>query len=173
MAEEAKKPKIPNPEFTNQVIAEGAETLNLCFQCGTCTGSCPSGRLTAFRVRKMIRRAQLGFKDDILPTDDLWFCTTCYTCHERCPRGVEIPDIVFTLRNIAVREGYMGEAHKRVAGLLTKTGHMVPLTDEYKAIRKKLELPELPPTTLSNEKALKELKKIVGLTGFDKLVGGK
>lgn len=173
MAEKAKEPKTPNPEFTNQVIAEGADTLNLCFQCGTCTGSCPSGRLTAFRVRKVIRRAQLGFKDDILPTDDLWFCTTCYTCHERCPRGVEIPDIVLTLRNMAVREGFMGETHKKVAGLLTKTGHMVPLTDEYKAIRKKLELPELPPTTLSDDKALKNLKKIVSLTGFDKLIGGK
>ncbi len=165
------EPKQPNPEFTNQVIREGADTLNLCFQCGTCTGSCPSGRYTAFRVRKVIRRAQLGFKEDVLPSEDLWFCTTCYTCHERCPRGVEIPGILFTLRNMAVREGFMGEAHKKVAGFLVKTGHMVPLTDEFKAARTKMELPEIPPTTLMDKKALEEVQKLIKKTEFDKLIG--
>lgn len=165
------EPKQPNPEFTNQVIEEGADTLNLCFQCGTCTGSCPSGRYTAFRIRKVIRRAQLGFKEDVLPSEDLWFCTTCYTCHERCPRGVEIPDILFTLRNMAVRDGHMGEAHKRVAGFLVKTGHMVPLTDEFKEHRKKMELDEVPKTTMSDKKALEDVQKLIKKTKFDELIG--
>ncbi len=165
------EPKVPNREFTNQVIEEGGETLNLCFQCGTCTGSCPSGRHTVFRTRKLIRRAQLGLKEDVLPSDDLWYCTTCYTCYERCPRGVEIPDIILALRNMAVREGYMAEDHKRVAKFLCKTGHMVPLTDKYKAIRSELGLKESPDTVLTNEKALDQMKKIIEATGFDELVG--
>ena len=168
--------KEPNPEFTRKVIDAGGKTVNLCFQCGTCTGSCPSGRQTAFRVRKVVRRAQLGFEEDVLPSDDLWLCTTCFTCYERCPRGVEIVDIIMALRNMAVRKGHMAEQHRKVAELISKTGHMVTLRDEDKALRTKLGLKGVPPTVLDDPKALEEVKKIAALCGFDKLVvakGGK
>jgi len=167
--------KEPNPEFTRKVIDGGGKTVNLCFQCGTCTGSCPSGRQTAFRVRKVVRRAQLGFEEDVLPSDDLWLCTTCFTCYERCPRGVEIVDIIMALRNMAVRKGHMAEQHRRIAADLSKMGHLVTLRDEDKALRKKLGLQETPPTVLSHAEALDQVKKISAQCGFDKLVasGGK
>ncbi len=167
--------KEPNPEFTRKVIEGGGKTVNLCFQCGTCTGSCPSGRQTAFRVRKVVRRAQLGFEEDVLPSDDLWLCTTCYTCYERCPRGVEIVDIIMTLRNMAVKKGHMAEQHRKVAELISKTGHMVSLREEDKALRSRLGLLAVPPTVLADQKALEEVKKIASLCGFDKLItpGGK
>jgi heterodisulfide reductase subunit C len=167
----SEEPVTPNPEFTNMLIEKGAKTLNLCFQCGTCTGSCASGRFTAFRTRKVVRRAQLGLKEQILPCDDLWMCTTCYTCFERCPRGVEIPDIIFLLRNLAVQAGYMGDAHKKVAALLVKTGHMVPLGEDYQKVREKMGLPNKPMTVLTNEKAKADFDKMVRLCGFDKLIG--
>jgi len=166
--------KEPNPEFTRKVVEAGGKTVNLCFQCGTCTGSCPSGRQTAFRVRKLVRRAQLGFEEDVLPSDDLWLCTTCFTCYERCPRGVEIVDVIMALRNMAVRKGYMAEAHKKVAELISKTGHMVSLRDEDKALRGKLGLQNVPPTVFSDPNSLEQVKKIGVACGFDKLLtGGK
>jgi heterodisulfide reductase subunit C len=172
-AEPQGEPITPNPEFLQEIIDAGGTTVNLCFQCGTCTGSCASGRHTAFRTRKVVRRAQLGLKDQILPSDDLWLCTTCYTCYERCPRGVEIPEILFILRNMAVKAGYMAEAHKKVVGFLIKTGHMVPLSDEYKAVRKKFGLPEIPPTVMENKEAAEKFQKLVKKTGFDKLIAGE
>ena len=167
--------KEPKPEFTRKVIDAGGTTVNLCFQCGTCTGSCPSGRQTAFRIRKLVRRAQLGFEEDVLPSDDLWLCTTCFTCYERCPRGVEIVDIVMALRNMAVRQGYMAEPHRKVAELISKTGHLVSLRDQDKTLRGKLGLDETPPTVFADAKAQEEVVKIASLCGFDKLVaeGGK
>lgn len=167
------KAKLVNPAFTKEVIKAGADTLMLCFQCGTCTGSCPSGRHTAFRTRKLMRKAQLGFKEDVLPSEELWLCTTCFTCSDRCPRGVKITDIIMTLRNMAVKEGHMAEAHKRTAQSVMKTGMTIPHTDDTKNMRKKLELSETPPTTLTDKKALEQVQKIVAKTNFDKLVGGK
>ncbi len=120
--------------------------------------------------RKVVRRAQLGFEEDVLPSDDLWLCTTCFTCYERCPRGVEIVDIIMALRNMAVRKGYMAEPHRKVAELISKTGHLVTLRDEDKALRSKLGLQGTPPTVFSDPKALEEVKKIAVLCGFDKLV---
>jgi heterodisulfide reductase subunit C len=166
------QPKTVNPEFTKEAIKAGADTVTLCFQCGTCTGSCPSGRHTAFRTRKLLRKVQLGFRDEVLPSDDLWLCTTCYTCYERCPRGVHIVDIILALRNMAVKEGYMAQAHKNTAAMLIKSGHTVPVDDKFKAMRKSLGLPEIPPTTLADPKALQDLQKIIHICGFDKLIAG-
>lgn len=163
---------VPDLEFRDKVIKEGADTLNLCFMCGTCTGSCPSGKLTAFRTRNLIKLAQLGIKEEVLPSDLLWYCTTCYTCHERCPRGVEIPNIIYILRNLAVQEGYIGDAHRKVAGFLKKTGHLVPLSDQYREARKELGLEEVPPTTMKHKDALKAVQDIMRKTGFDELIEG-
>jgi len=164
--------KKPDAEFAKKVVEAGGKTVNLCFQCGTCTGSCPSGRQTAFRTRKLVRRAQLGLKDDIMKSDDLWLCTTCYTCYERCPRGVEIVDVIMALRNMAVREGNMAPQHKKIAELISKTGHMVNLRDEDKALRAKLGLEQVPATVLSTPEALAQVKKICEVTGFYKLIEG-
>lgn len=165
------KPKAVDPEFTKSVVDAGADTVTLCFQCGTCTGGCPSGRVTAFRTRKLMRRVQLGFKDDVLPSDELWLCTTCTTCDERCPRGVKITDIIMTLRNMAVREGYMADAHKNPARNLISTGHAIPLGDAFRKLREALGLDGQPPTVLSDKEALEEVRNIIKATKFDELVG--
>jgi len=98
-------------------------------------------------------------------------CTTCYTCRERCPRGVKIPEIIFTLRNMAVKMGYMAETHKNTVLTMIKTGHTIPLDDKAKALRKKVGLIEMPLTTLSNLEALEEVQKILRHIGFEKIVG--
>lgn len=163
--------KAVNPEFAKELVKSGASTLMLCFQCGTCTSGCPSGKQTAFRVRKVVRKAQLGMKDDILPSDELWLCSTCYTCYERCPRGVEVVDIIMALRNLAVREGYMAEVHKNIVKSLIKNGCSIPLTENIKSTRKKLGLDEVPRTVLAYKNALGDLKKIITRTGLNKLIG--
>ncbi len=164
--------KIPDPDFAQSVIDAGGKTLDLCYQCGTCTGSCPSGRTTAFRTRQLIRKAQLGLKDDILPSEDLWMCTTCYSCVERCPRDVDIVDIIILMRNMAVQKGYMAEDHKKVGRSLLKTGHTVPASDKLKQLRVSMGLSENPPTTLADPQAMADFKKIMAKTGFEKLIGG-
>ncbi len=163
--------KEPNPEFTEAVVKAGGKTLTLCFQCGTCTGSCPSGRQTSFRTRKLIRQAQLGLKDSILSSPDLWACTTCFACVERCPRGVDIVDIITVLRNMAIKEGHMSEEHKKVGRYLLQNGATIPLNEKYIELRKKLGLAEKPPSTLGDQKALEDFKKILKSAGFDKIVG--
>ena len=73
----------------------------VCFQCGTCTATCPWGELldTPITVRKMIHQAQLGLK----PGGLLWFCTTCKVCESRCPREVGIVESLLAMRKIAFR----------------------------------------------------------------------
>ena len=161
----------PNPDFVSELAAAGGENAKMCFQCGTCTAGCPSGKNTAYRTRKLMRMAQLGLKDMIIDSEDLWPCTTCYTCEERCPRGVPIVDVVIALRNIAVKSGKMYDAHKKTADNLVKFGHTVSINDKVKAQRAELGLPEVPPTVLANEKAKADLDAIFEATGFVSLIG--
>ena len=117
-----------------------------------------------------MRMAQLGLKEEIINSDELWECSTCYTCVERCPRQVPIVDIVISLRNIAVAEGHMFDAHKKTASNLAAYGHTVPVQDKISALRAELGLPEIPPTLLSNENAMADFSKILKAAGFDKIV---
>ena len=160
-----------DPDFKQDVIDAGAETLALCFQCGTCTGACPSGRRTPYRVRQVVRRSLFGFKEDVISDDTLWMCSTCYECQERCPRGIKIVDIIKIVRNYAAQAGYMAQAHKMTGSYVIKTGHGVPINDATMALRKSVGLGELPPTTHQFPEALEEVQKILKTTGFDTLIG--
>jgi heterodisulfide reductase subunit C len=160
-----------DPDFTAEFIDAGIETVKHCFQCGTCSGSCPSGRRTPYKVRQIVRKCLLGLKEEVITDDALWMCTTCYTCQERCLRSVKIVEIIKKARNIAAHAGYMAKPHKMTGVFVINTGHAVPINDAAKALRAKIGLSELPPTTHSYPDALEEVQKLCKLTGFDELIG--
>lgn len=161
---------VPDNAWKSTLLAEVGETLNLCFQCGTCTSSCPSGRMTAFRTRQVIRKAQFGLPEHILPSDDLWHCTTCFTCYERCPRGVEIVDIITALRNMAVRAGFMSEDHKDLVLNLYKMGHLVPLTEKIKTLRRDLHLSDEAKTIIKDKEGLAQVQFIMEQTRLMRII---
>ncbi|MBQ2666901.1 CoB--CoM heterodisulfide reductase subunit C [Methanobrevibacter sp.] len=160
-----------DPDFTAEFIDSGIETVKHCFQCGTCSGSCPSGRRTPYKVRQIVRKCLLGLKEEVITDDALWMCTTCYTCQERCLRSVKIVEIIKKARNIAAHAGYMAKPHKMTGVFVINTGHAVPINDAAKALRVKIGLPELPPTTHSYPEALEEVQKLCKITAFDELIG--
>ena len=158
-------------DFKQEIMDAGAESVALCFQCGTCTGACPSGRRTPYRIRQVVRKSVMGLKEEVIADDTIWMCATCYECQERCPRGIKIVDIVKTVRNFAAQAGYMAPAHKATGSFVIKTGHGVPINDKTMALRKSVGLGELPPTTHQFPEALEEVQKIMKATGFDNLIG--
>ena len=162
-----------DPDFTAEFIDSGIETVKHCFQCGTCSGSCPSGRRTPYKVRQIVRKCLLGLKEEVITDDALWMCTTCYTCQERCLRSVKIVEIIKKARNIAAHAGYMAKPHKMTGVFVMNTGHGVPINDATKALRAKIGLPEIPPTTHAYPEALEEVQKICKITGFDELIGNR
>ena len=160
-----------DPDFTAEFIDAGIETVKHCFQCGTCSGGCPSGRRTPYKVRQIVRKCLLGLKEEVITDDALWMCTTCYTCQERCLRSVKIVEIIKKARNVAAHAGYMAKAHKMTGVFVLNTGHAVPINDEVKALRAKIGLPEVPPTTHALPEALTEVQKLCKITAFDELIG--
>lgn len=166
--------------FRDEVVRTGSkifpkehqERLKLCLQCGKCVGGCPSGRRTALRIRKIFEEVQLGLREKVFSDESLWNCTTCYTCQERCPRGIPTTDLVRAIRNLAVKFGCIKNRHRKVCEIFLKYGHAVPINDEIRIIRKNLGLAEIPPTVLGFPEGLMEVLNLAEETGFKKMVGG-
>ncbi|HEX75720.1 MAG TPA: (Fe-S)-binding protein [Dehalococcoidia bacterium] len=93
----------PSPETLDFMKEVGGEKFELCYQCGLCTGTCPWNRVRSFMLRKLIHQAQLGLVD--FEDEDLWTCVGCKACVDRCPRGVEVVDIMRDLRRVIVEAG--------------------------------------------------------------------
>jgi heterodisulfide reductase subunit C len=161
-------------DITEELVKDEAlKAVKACYQCGRCTGGCPSGRRTAIRTRQIIRKALLGI-EDVLADDALWLCSTCYTCFERCPRSVPVTDVIIKLRNLASQKGYMKASHKALTHILMQTGHGVPLggTDNnWTKLRESYGLKPIPPTTHSHPEDVKGIEELCKDLKFDKLVG--
>ena len=161
--------KTINSEITNRFVNTGLEIIRACINCGTCSGSCPSGRRTALRTRSLIRKALLGDKS-IFSDINLWFCSTCYTCQERCPRNIPVTDIIIKLRNLAVEQGDILEPHFDLCKSFYETGHGVPIDgtehQRWRDLRNSLGLQSLPPTVSSHPKDLEEIQELMKLSGF-------
>ena len=144
-----KPPEVYDPAKKDMEIIQALKKAgfepNSCMNCGMCTASCLSGRWTNMRTRQIMNRAALG-DPDVLKERDIWLCTTCYTCFDRCPRDLKITDALIELRNLASTRGFISDKHRKTVGILHKTGHGVPINDKIMAIRKELGLPEIPPT---------------------------
>jgi heterodisulfide reductase subunit C len=161
-------------EFVQLIKRTGGPNIQNCYQCGTCSGSCPAGVRTNYLVRGIIRKALLGLKQDVIASPELWYCTTCYTCTDRCPQDVKPTDVIKAIRNVAVAEGYMLKPHQKVAQKVLEAGHAVPLdSDTWENLRIKVSLPPKPPNASSHPEAIEDIVTIAKKTGFDRLVADK
>jgi heterodisulfide reductase subunit C len=176
VASSNEKPVIDIDEVDTEFVAlikrAGGPNIQNCYQCGTCSGSCPAGARTNYLVRGIIRKALLGLKEQCISSPELWFCTTCYTCTDRCPQDVKPTDVIKAIRNIAVAEGYMLEPHQKVAAKVIEAGHAVPLDKEsWQKLREKVGIEAVPPNASGNPWAIEEIRKLTKKSGFDELIG--
>ncbi|MCJ7670399.1 MAG: 4Fe-4S dicluster domain-containing protein, partial [Dehalococcoidia bacterium] len=93
----------PYKEAIDVILEAGGEPLKLCYQCGLCTGICPWNLVRSFLVRRIMHEAQLGAID--FGSEDVWTCVTCRACVQRCPRGVEIIDVMRAIRRAVASLG--------------------------------------------------------------------
>jgi len=90
-------------EIVDVIKANGGEAFKLCYQCGLCDVVCPWNRVRNFSMRKIVREATFGMTD--IESDDIWRCTTCGICPQKCPRDVRQIESGVSLRRIATEYG--------------------------------------------------------------------
>jgi len=119
----------PFKEIIDVIKESGGDAFKLCYQCGLCDTVCPWNRVRNFSMRKIVRQATFGLTD--IESEDMWLCTTCGKCPQRCPRGVKIIECGVSLRRIATEYGVFP---KTVSPIRTASGSLIgegnPLGEE-------------------------------------------
>ncbi len=103
--------------FVDEVMdaTPGHSRLEMCIQCGTCGGSCPSGPDMDHSPRQLFAMIRAGMRKEVLKSNTPWYCVSCYFCYVRCPQEVHITDLMYTLKSLAIKEKNFDE--KAGAGL--------------------------------------------------------
>ena len=117
-------------EFVNQVNALSEQTVQLCYHCHKCTSGCPVADEMTYGPDRVLRMVQLGDKERLLTSHDIWVCASCETCGTRCPNEIDIARVMDALRQMAVIEGVdIAEPdaikfHRLFLSLLQRMGRM-------------------------------------------------
>lgn len=111
----------PMLELTDLILEVGGHDLQLCMQCATCTGVCPWPPLKLFSARQLIRLASLGLEG--YEQEDLWNCVTCATCVLRCPRGIDVIDVMRATRAVMLEAGTFPETFRAPLASLRGEGN--------------------------------------------------
>ena len=93
--------------FLKEVEAnvEEGDWVKMCMQCGVCSGSCPFGPYWEHPPQEIFMLIRAGQREEVLTSDSMWMCTSCYNCMVRCPRELPITHIMHGLANYAHRLG--------------------------------------------------------------------
>lgn len=95
--------KFKKGELVAEVEELCGENLFACYQCGTCSAGCPFIDDMDLGPDEVIRYVILDRKE-VLNSNTIWMCASCYTCAERCPRDLNITKIMEALRQIILRK---------------------------------------------------------------------
>ena len=82
----------------------GGESIKKCIQCGSCTGSCPVSYTMDITPREIIALFRARDIESILSSRTIWICASCYACTIRCPQGVQVTDILYALKRLAIEQ---------------------------------------------------------------------
>jgi heterodisulfide reductase subunit C2 len=101
----------PEPAEKRTIVEEvaartaGVSRLEMCIQCGSCGGSCPSAAAMDHTPRMLFAMLRGGLREEALRSNTFWLCVSCYHCVVRCPQNIHITDVMYALKSMAIEEG--------------------------------------------------------------------
>ncbi|MFW9925135.1 MAG: 4Fe-4S dicluster domain-containing protein [Candidatus Thorarchaeota archaeon] len=141
------------------------EELFACFACSTCTAACPIANSWRYKPHQLIRMIILGMREEVLSSDEIWLCLTCFQCQERCPQKVRVTDIFFDCKNLAAEAGKIPPNIVGLAKELLEKGQLYVVTADWEREDMGLE-PSVPGLSTDG------MKSIIKDTRTGKIVGG-
>ncbi|HEX9107418.1 MAG TPA: 4Fe-4S dicluster domain-containing protein [Longimicrobiales bacterium] len=93
-----------DPDLLADIKHFGAADVSACFSCGNCTAICSLSDNDGTFPRRMIRYAQLGMKDALVSSKELWACYHCGTCSDHCPTQADPAAFMAAARRYAIAE---------------------------------------------------------------------
>ncbi|MBE6856870.1 MAG: 4Fe-4S dicluster domain-containing protein [Ruminococcus sp.] len=86
-----------------QVLRSSGVNVLKCMRCGKCSATCPSYDEMEYHPHQFVYMVEKGNIDELMKSESIYKCLTCFACVERCPRNVEPAKVVEAVRLAAVR----------------------------------------------------------------------
>jgi heterodisulfide reductase subunit C len=97
-------PKRSRSEFVKKVKELSGQNLQVCYQCGMCSGNCPAAANMDISPRRIIELARLGLEEEIANSKTVWICASCLACAVNCPRGFDLAKVMEAIRLLTLRK---------------------------------------------------------------------
>ena len=97
-------PKKSRREFVRKVKELSGQNLQLCYQCGMCSGNCPAAANMDISPRRIIELARLRLDEEIAGSKTVWVCASCLACAVNCPRGFDLSKVMEAIRLLTLRK---------------------------------------------------------------------
>lgn len=139
------------------------EAIGTCYQCGTCSATCPTAFAMDYSPRALWRLVELGRRDEVLNSNTFWMCSACYSCTVRCPRDIKITETMRCLRELYIDQE-VGPLQGGLSGMLEAVEASRNIANEPNETRLiwSDNLPERPPQL---EKRHAEVLYFIGCVG--------
>ncbi|HBX22757.1 MAG TPA: heterodisulfide reductase subunit C [Desulfotomaculum sp.] len=111
---------LKHEQFIEQVSRESGQPVQQCYQCGKCTAGCPIAFSMDVPPNRVMRMVQLGLRETALSCNSIWLCAYCSTCSVRCPKNVNLAQVMDALRIIAGKEKRAKTARARHVELFNR-----------------------------------------------------
>jgi heterodisulfide reductase subunit C len=91
---------------------------------------------------QILKMVHLGMREEVLSSSTIWICSSCHTCATRCPRAVNLTNLMMSLRNVAIRENFVNKSepkakfHRSFFEVVTKYGRLHEQTLMLKTLKK-------------------------------------
>jgi Fe-S oxidoreductase len=118
-----------------------------CAECGRCDRVCPafksgftlSPKMMVHHIKELLRTHTPGppgetkFVGDMVKPEELWACTACYACMERCPVFNEHVPLIVEMRRALVVQGEVDQRLQEALTNLTRYGNSFGLSERARA----------------------------------------
>ena len=75
-----------------------------CMKCGKCSATCPAFDEMDIKPHQFVSYVANNNVEELVKSESLWKCLSCFACVERCPRDVKPGKIIDAARQLVVRE---------------------------------------------------------------------
>lgn len=100
--------------FYETIRAKSGQPIELCFQCQKCATGCTMAADADHTPNQILRMVQLGLQEKVLNSNSIWLCSSCETCGARCPNGIDIAELMDTLKETAVETNMIREKNVNI-----------------------------------------------------------
>lgn len=109
-----------------------AEKLKYCYECGICTASCPVAWIAPkhHNPRTLLRNVIFDL-EEASKDNGLWMCMRCYRCRDRCPQRLDLPEIFWLIRDLALEQSYLTDVPGMLEEVLKLISEKIPLAAVY------------------------------------------